>query len=149
MVAAFVLSVVSQVTMLVNNNRTQKRQVSLTENAATVPQVQKVEGEVARVDAEVKALKDAIQSNGEIRRKNIEAKVESVRLELKEDIACLREETTVMAKEVSALAKNCELTNASVNGLGAQITRMLERGVGMFHREESHRGVPFEGRTGL
>jgi uncharacterized coiled-coil DUF342 family protein len=130
-VLALVVSILTNVFTIVNGFRSQRRQVSLQENLATIPQLNKVEsdlsGRIERVDGDVKNLKDSIVANGEVRRKNIEAKVESVRLELKGDIASLSDETKMLGREISAVKNNCELTNASVNGLGSKIDRILER----------------------
>jgi len=84
-VSSMLFSLLTVVLML-TYKKTERRDVRLLDEFATIPELKRVEGLVKEVDGKVEQLSRHIVENGDRRRAAIEGKVEDVRLELKQDI---------------------------------------------------------------
>lgn len=145
----------SAVVVIVASFRTQKREVSLRSDFATLPELQKiehqlearvtkaegefgqrfakVEGEfgqrVGNVDHDIRKLRQEIVSNGEVRRQSIESKVEGVRSQMQGEIKNVERTVLECAKEIATVGAQCEMINASLVRLTSDVTNFFQREV--------------------
>jgi hypothetical protein len=109
-----VLTATGTIMNMINSIRSQRRQVSLTENFATVTQLDEVK-------TDLKEWKAEIRHNGEVRKASIENRVEKLRIEVKEDINEVRQRVADCSSEISGLSGKFELMNTQLLHISTQL----------------------------